>query len=302
MSITRRHSPRTHRILFFLVAALVATGLASKSVRAEHEGKVQILLLGDSTTEGSVPRRHVPKGPHLEDVIRELLAAENDLPPTNVINLGLSGEYIRRLLDSGRYEKAASKLPGIDYVLVRYGLNDNAYRENLAENFPKDYDELIGRLKADHPKATLVVMTVIPYGDEATCLRLNKLNEEVAKAEGLLLFDIYPRYAAELKRGPDMLNYRRFPLEKIPENRREFVKPFVVPGNPATVEVLDNRLDAHFSQLPGWFGETAHGGKRHGAVKEPRASAQRLIYQPDRAGVPFRPKSRIFGGIRMAAT
>ena len=90
------------RVLFFiLIAAALAIGLASQTALAEHEGKVQILLLGDSTTEGSVPRRHVPQGPHLEDVIRELLAAEQDLPPTNVINLGLSGEFIRRLLDSG---------------------------------------------------------------------------------------------------------------------------------------------------------------------------------------------------------
>ena len=97
--------------------------------------------------------------------------------------------------------------------------------------------------------------TVIPYGDEATSARLNQLNEQVANSEGVLLFDLYPRYAAELKRGPDMLNYRRFPLDKIPENRREFVKPFVVPGNPGTVEVLDNRLDAHFGDIPGWFGD-----------------------------------------------
>ncbi len=240
---------------FLSIAIAFATAFCSDFVQAEHDGKVQILLLGDSTTEGSVPRRHVPKGPHLEDVIRELLAAEKDLPPTNVINLGLSGEYIQRLLDSGRYEKAASKLPGIDFVLIRYGLNDNARRENFADNFPKDYHELIGRLKADHPNATLIVMTVIPYGNEETSLRLNKLNAEVAKAEGLPLFDIYPRYAAELKRGPDMLNYRRFPLEQIPENRREFVKPFVVPGAKPTVEVLDNRLDAHFGHLPGWFGD-----------------------------------------------
>ncbi len=245
-----RHIPAIAGLLLSL-----SMGLSMSVARAEHEGKVQILLLGDSTTEGSVPRRHVPEGPHLEDVIRLLLAEEKDLPPTTVINLGLSGEFIRRLLDSGRYEKEASKLPGIDFVLIRYGLNDNAYRENLAENFPMDYHELIGRIKADHPAATIIVMTVIPYGSEETCLKLNKLNEEVARAEGLPLFDIYPRYAAELKRGPDMLNYRRIPLEKIPENRRAFVKSFIVPGANPTVEVLDNRLDAHFGHLPGWYGD-----------------------------------------------
>ena len=242
-------------VLRIVLATILLLIINGSSVEAEHEGKLQILLLGDSTTEGSVPRRHVPEGPHLEDVVRLLLAEEKDLPPTNVINLGLSGEYIRRLLDSGRYEKEASKLPGIDYVLIRYGLNDNAYRENLEESFPKDYHELIGRIKIDHPQATIIVMTVIPYGSEEMCLRLNKLNEQVAKAEGLTLFDIYPRYADELKRGPDMLNYRRFPLEKIPENRREFVKSFIVPGATPTVEVLDNRLDAHFGHLPGWFGD-----------------------------------------------
>ena len=242
-------------VLWILLATLFALLINGSSLKAEHEGKVQILLLGDSTTEGSVPRRHVPEGPHLEDVIRLLLAEEKDLPPTNVINLGLSGEYIRRLLDSGRYEKEAAKLPGIDYVLIRYGLNDNSYRENLEENFPKDYHELIERIKVDHPQAMIIVMTVIPYGSEEMCLRLNKLNEQVARAEGLTLFDIYPRYAEELKRGPDMLNYRRFPLEKIPENRREFVKSFIVPGAKPTVEVMDNRLDAHFGHLPGWFGD-----------------------------------------------
>jgi lysophospholipase L1-like esterase len=231
------------------VVLLLLGGQAS----AEHEGKVQILLLGDSTTEGSIPRRHVPKGPHLEDVIRELLAEEKDLPPTDVINLGLSGEYVQRLLDSGRYDKLVPPLPGIDYVLIRYGLNDVARRENFDENFVPDYQKLIAKLRADHPKAELIVMTVIPYVNETESKRINGLNAAVAEAEKLPLFDIYPRYAAELKNGPNMLNYRRFSLEKIPANRRAFVKPFVFLGT--SVEVLDNRLDAHFGRLPGWYGD-----------------------------------------------
>lgn len=246
---------RRARVVILGALTFLATFSSLSTASAEHEGKIQILLLGDSTTEGSVPRRHVPDGPHLEEVIRGLLAEEKDLPPTNVINLGLSGEFIRRLLDSGRYDKVASKLPGIDYVLIRYGLNDFSKRESVDENFPKDYHELIGRLKADHPQAEIIVMTVIPYANEEMCQRLNKLNAQVAEAEGLKLFDIYPRYSEELKRGPDMLNYRRFPLEKIPENRREFVKPFIVNSKPPTVEVLDNRLDAHFGHLPGWYSD-----------------------------------------------
>ncbi len=248
---TIRFSRRTlTRIIALAALAVLPIG----TLRAEHEGKVQILILGDSTAEGSIPRKLVKEGPHFEDVIRELLAAEGDLPPCNVINLALSGEYIQRLVESGRYEKLASKLPGLDYIFVRYGLNDNARRTDFANNFPKDFHGLLARLRKDHSAAMLIPMTVIPFSDPATSDRINALVRQVADEEKLKLFDIYPRYAAELEKGPNMLNYRRFPLAKIPEKYHDFVKPFTS-GNPPTVIVMDNRLDAHFGHLPGWFSD-----------------------------------------------
>jgi len=125
---------------------------------AEHAGKVQVLLLGDSTTEGSIPRLIKPEGPHLESVLEQLLAAEAELPPCHVINSSLSGEYIRRLLDSGRYDRDAAKLPGVDYIFIRYGLNDRARVDNFEIEFPKHVHELIARLREDHPEAFLVPM------------------------------------------------------------------------------------------------------------------------------------------------
>ncbi len=230
-----------------LLLLAITTGLA----RAEHDGKLQILLLGDSTTEESVPRRHNPAGPHFEDVIRLLLAAEKDLPPTNVINQGLSGEYIHGLL-AARYDKDVPQLPGLDYVFIRYGLNDRGRREDFAQNFPRDLHELIARLRRDHPQATIIPMTVIPYLSPEASAEVNDLIKQVTTEEKLTLFDIYPRYAAELTHGPNMLNYRRFPLDKIPEKDRQWVQPFIHAG---TVEVMDNTLDAHFRDLPGWFGD-----------------------------------------------
>lgn len=44
----------------------------------------------------------------------------------------------------------------------------------------------------------------------------------------------------------------RYALDKIPEQHREWVKPFVPGGS---VVVMDNRLDAHFRDLPGRFGD-----------------------------------------------
>lgn len=241
-----------------LIAMLLAAGL----VRAEHRGKVQILLLGDSATEASVPRRMAPQEPQFEDVVRILLAAEGDLPPANVINSGLSGEFIRRLLDSGRYDQAVAKLPGLDYVFIRYGGNDAAKRQDFDVNFPKDYHELIARLRKDHPAAMLIPTTNIPWGTDldneaAWPKRANKLVRQVAAAEKLTCFELYPRYAAEQAKGPNMLNYRRFPLAKVPQKLRELAQPYIVDqkGKEPYVVVLDNRLDAHFGGLDGWFSD-----------------------------------------------
>lgn len=249
---------RSIAIAFLLVFTLAMPG----EMRAEHEGKIQILLLGDSTTEASIPRKAAPKEPQLEDVIRELLAAEGDLPPTNVINVGLSGEFIRRLLDSGRYDRAVGTLPGLDYIFIRYGLNDRAKREDFPVNFPKDFHELLARLRKDHPGAMLIPMTNIPWGADlkAEAVRSREMNDlvhQVAAEEKLTCFDIYPRYAAEQAKGTNMLNYRRFPLAKIPPKLQELAKPYVLDaqGKDPCVVVLDNRLDAHFGNLPGWFGD-----------------------------------------------
>ena len=87
--------------------------------------------------------------------------------------------------------------------------------------------ELIQRLQHDHPKALLIPMTVIPFANEEVSKEINDLVQQVAQLENLTVFDIYPRYDAELKKGPNMLNYRRYPLAKIPQQYHDLVKPFV---------------------------------------------------------------------------
>lgn len=225
--------------------ALFLTGPAL----AEHEGKVQILLLGDSTTEGSVPRRLKPEGPHLEEVMEQLLRAEEDLPPCRVINSSQSGETIKRLFDSGRYDKNGAELEGIDYIVIRYGINDKAKRENFPVNFVADFHGMIERLRKDHPGALIIPMTVIPFSSEEVSKEINDLIRQVARDEKLEVFDIYPRYAAELEKGYNMLNYRRYPLAKIPEKYHEWLKPRVKGDR---VEVMGNELDGILGHLPGW--------------------------------------------------
>src|ERR1700732_3899695 len=128
-------------LVFFQFLGLVSARRADD----QKPAKVRILLLGDSTVIGSICRREAPKADHLEDVIRKLLAAEPELPPTAVLNQGRDGEYIQGLL-SGRYDKDIAKLPRVDVVLIRYGLNDRGKRQDFASNFPQDLRELIRRL------------------------------------------------------------------------------------------------------------------------------------------------------------
>ena len=239
-------------ILCLLIAVFPACGLP-QTLGADSDDSVRILLLGDSTTEGSVPRRLKPQGPHLERVIEMLLAAEEGVPPCEVINSSLSGEYIRRLFDSGRYDRDVATLKNLEFIFVRYGLNDRARRENFTTSFPQDFHELISRLQADHPNAHLVLMTVIPFSNKQISTEINELIRGVAKTAELELFDIYPRYAAELeKNGVNMLNYRRYPLENVPEAYRRLVAPFVHGGR---VEVMANELDPILGHLPGWYGD-----------------------------------------------
>ncbi|HEV7405409.1 MAG TPA: GDSL-type esterase/lipase family protein [Chthoniobacteraceae bacterium] len=217
--------------------------------------RLQVVLLGDSTTEASFPKKLAPDEPQVEDTLRILLAAESDLPPTDVYNEGVSGEYIRGLIDGGRYDKVSAKYPKIDYMFIRYGINDQSKRKEFTTNFPADFHELLSRLRKEHPEAVLIPMTAIPYSIESTHAEINALVAKVAEDEKLPFFDIAPRYLAELQKGPNMLNYRRYPLSKVPDRLKPFATPYLQPGADPTVVVLDNRLDALFGDLPGWYGD-----------------------------------------------
>ncbi|WP_202594951.1 SGNH/GDSL hydrolase family protein [Blastopirellula marina] len=247
--VIRFHLPK---LLMLLAAIVIVSGL-SLTAQAEHGGKLQILLLGDSTTEGSIPRLIKPAAPQLEQVIEQLLEAEGDLPPTHVINNGQSGDTIDRFVNSGRYDREVAELPGIDYIFIRYGINDYARREDFATNFPLDFHGLIARIRKNHPDAQIVLMTVTPFSKAEVSQEINSRVRQVAEKEQLPVFDIYPLYGKALQvHGVNSLSYRRYSVEKVPSNYHAFVAPYVHGGH---VVVLDNELDGIFGHLPGWYGD-----------------------------------------------
>src|SRR5205807_299442 len=80
----------------------------------------------------------------------------------------------------GRYERDIAKLPRVDIVLVRYGLNDRGRRENFAMNFPNDLRDLVRRLQHDHAGCQVVLETVIPTSGSDGNKAINDLVREVA--------------------------------------------------------------------------------------------------------------------------
>jgi lysophospholipase L1-like esterase len=245
------------RLFFCLLAFLVA--IASGTAHAQEgkmPAKVRVLLLGDSAVIGGVCRRMNPRADQLEDIVRKLLAAEVDLPPVEVVNRGEDGDTLDRLLSS-RYQDCVARQPPFDFIFTRYGLNDIYYLKDFKTEYPANYKKLISRLRADHPRAKIVLETVIPYYGEERDKTINEQVRAVAKMEQLPLLDQYAPYAAELINGPNMLSYRRLPLPEIPSKYRILVPPEAIrrdsPTGGEIVYILDNLLDVHLAKIPDWF-------------------------------------------------
>jgi lysophospholipase L1-like esterase len=175
---------------YLCLVLLLAAGPGLVRAGDQKPDKVRVLLLGDSTVIGSVCRAVQPKADQLEDVVRKLLAAEEDLPPVEVVNRGQDGDMVHRLL-AGRYEKDVAKQPPFDFIFIRYGLNDVGNLTDFKTEFPANYKKLIARLRADHPRAEIVLETVIPYLGQERDDKINERVRAVAAAEKLPLLDQY---------------------------------------------------------------------------------------------------------------
>ena len=214
--------------------------------------KTRILLLGDSTTIGNVCREVDPQAPQYEQILAQVLVSEKSNPLVEVLNKGHDGDFIHHLLVSGRYDREIASLKHINYIIIRYGVNDMAKREDVASNFPLDYQLLIKRLRQNFPDAQIVPSLVIPFLGPEKDETINALIRQVAKTEKLPVFDAYSPFQNELADGKLSLYYRSYPWDLIPENKRVIAAPFV---HGKKVTVMDGRLDVHFGDLPGWFDE-----------------------------------------------
>lgn len=232
--------------------AIIMVFIALSTIAANNGSttkKVKILLIGDSTTEGGKPV--------FENSVEQLIEGEDSLLSVDVVNVGKGGETAFSLLESGRYEKEIKRIDSVDYIFLRYGINDWLKRKPFNDNFPIEMKKVISTLRIDFPKAQIIVMTIIPFLKEEDTKIVNDHIAKIAAEEKLELFDIYPAYKKGLEEhGKNSMKVRFFPLSGIPKNYHKLVAPYtsyVEWKKTDMVRVNSNELDPLFGNLPDWY-------------------------------------------------
>lgn len=230
-------------------------------ITAQEKDTLTVLLIGDSTTKGETPRRVKPNGIHLEETIEQLSALEPSMPIVKAINSSHGGETALSVISSGRYDKEIAPLKSrkIDYIFVRYGINDWFKCKDLKKEFPEHLKSLLKRIETDFPNSRIIPMTIVKFMPFDECEQVNELIKSVAQEMNLTLFDIYTPYKnAVLKSGPDTYHVRRIDISKVDKKYHEWLKPFTYDYKQKgkTIKVVladDNSLDPILGKYKAWY-------------------------------------------------
>ena len=222
----------------------LAASLSPVLEAAEARQEVVIVHFGDSTCITG----YLPKDQRVEAVLNRELA--NFYTHQKIVshNVAAGGDYIRRFLDKGRYEKVVKdKISHIDIALIRYGHNDQKHCEPI--EFKRHLEEFCDFLRKDYPGIRIVLETntwVDPdhSGDQKATIRFNeRMNStwevvrQLASERQYPLVEIYERKRKETKAG----NWdQRIRNQKLSQDK--FGRP-----------ILDGSKDEEMRDVPGWF-------------------------------------------------
>ena len=151
------------------------------------EKSVVIVHFGDSTCITS----YLPNEQRVDAVLNAKLAAHYKEQRIVSYNVAQDGDFIRRFLDEGRYQRdVRDKIKRIDIALIRYGQND--MKRFKPEEFKAHLNGLCDRLLADYPGVKLVLETntYIKRGDNERYNRYWEITRQVAAKRKLPLVDI----------------------------------------------------------------------------------------------------------------
>lgn len=161
--------------------------LQVRNVRVEaidpwkDDAEVVVAIFGDSTDMSIYLPTAFQVGPRLELLLRDRFPDRR----VDVHSLAEGGEYLQRLIESGRLARELRTLPRCDIAMIRYGLNDNGHKIDPAAfraQLQTACDMILGRF----PKTRLVLSTTIPPMAQA----YSRETAAVAGARGLRLIEL----------------------------------------------------------------------------------------------------------------
>jgi lysophospholipase L1-like esterase len=235
------------RFLLFVVVAFgtlsMSSWQATMAVNADQE--VVIVHFGDSTCITG----YLPNDQRVEAVLNHRLSDFCKHQKIVGYNVAAGGDYIRRFLDNGRYEKVVKdKIPQIDIALIRYGHNDQKHCEPI--EFRRHLEEFCDLLRKDYPGIHIILETntwVDPehHGEDpkATVQFNERMNSvwavvrQVAKERKYPLVEIYERKKKETEVG----------------NWDQRIRNQQLSGETFATRILDGSRDEEMKNVPGWF-------------------------------------------------
>ena len=143
------------------------------------DAEVLVAIFGDSTDMTNyLPHEH-RLGRRLELLLRDRFADRR----VDVHCLAEGGEFVKRLVESGRLARELGALPRCDVALIRYGLNDAGQKIEptaFGDQLHAACEMILGRF----PRARLVLSTTIPGANADV---YDRRTQALAEARGLPL-------------------------------------------------------------------------------------------------------------------
>lgn len=142
-----------------------------------------VVMLGDSITHGFFTSKSMP-------------ATLAGLP---VVNEGISGDQVDRSTSStgivNRLPEITAAKPAVVFVLI--GINDMWGGKESPEDTIKQYEDMVPKLKAAAPGATVVLQSILPTSMKNAYLNegvttVNKRIKELAEANDMQWLDLHP--------------------------------------------------------------------------------------------------------------
>lgn len=158
-------------------------------------------MLGDCTLATSYLPLRLKNETRLTEALKRRFPDER----VSVSNEGLDGEAVSGFLR--RYERTMARYPDVDYLLIRYGVNDR--RADGPDGFRANLRALLDRLRADYPAARILLETGMfvdypahyAWDRNAVVQPIYAVIRELATTDCLPLVDIYERMQAETMAG-----------------------------------------------------------------------------------------------------